>query len=1002
MVPQLLRRCRWFIRFLLLTALVSTPAWAKTEGLFGAYFHTAWTQSDGAPTGGFSLTQDANGWLWFAGGTGGLYRFDGYKFERMDAIDGNKLYESTIATVNDIDGALWICYQFGVIDRFKDGVLTRFGEKEGLPGSTALEVVKNPGGTISAATYSGVYDWDGKRWTRVWPAAGQPPAPAEKMLLIADKSLIIRAGHTIFRRKPGESDFKKLDSDVEIVELYNVNGRSTFWGASSDDFVEYDPVANRMRKRVFEADLKDVNKMFIQHNGIIWLIAESGLKLLGGDSHKVVDVLTKERGLSGEINDLFEDRDGNLWAYTSNGVDLFRRVKSHDVELPKNLQRVVLAPDNDGSFWMSGGTQQPLRHIAADGFISMKQMDPVESIIRGTDGVIWAADHTRLARYANGEEQTWDLPDKLQYQVQTMVQDLDGAVWMIANIPVRDLWRFQNGQWEKHSERKGFDGQWLLYLYVDERNRLWQGYSGNRLAVADGATVTRYDSKNGLRAGSIQSIVSRGDHTWVAGDQALMLLRNGKFITFSRSDGNDFKGIMGTVETADGDLWFIDESGIVHITAAEIASAAKKQTLNGGNARVEFERLDYRDGVIGSPRTVRPLPALTETPDGRLWYVTLHNAGWIDPKHIMRNKVAPPVQVMGVTVDDKHFAPRTGLRLPERSESLRIDYTAIALTMAERVRFRYRLQGVDKDWVDAGNRRSAYYTNLGPGDYRFEVLAANEDGVWNLTGATQEFSIEPTLVQTVWFRALCAAFAAFLLWLLHRWWLHRQLQQVRMRMSERLDERTRIARELHDTLLQAVQGLVLKIHATIARISDQEERKMIEGALQSADDVIAEGRERVQGLRNLEPERDLLSSFKAEGESLATAAKVEFIAQETGKPRPLHAIVSEELCAVGQEAIKNAFRHAQASKIEVEVHYGEQELKVIVRDNGQGIPADIQAAGGRDGHWGMVGMQERAKKIKAKLVVRSEPGAGTELTLSLPAQLAYQKADEKSFWKKLF
>ena len=326
------------------------------------------------------------------------------------------------------------------------------------------------------------------------------------------------------------------------------------------------------------------------------------------------------------------------------------------------------------------------------------------------------------------------------------------------------------------------------------------------------------------------------------------------------------------------------------------------------------------------------------------------------------------------------------------TKNLRIEYTAGSLTIPERVRFRYRLDGFDNEWQDAGGRREVFYTNLAPGEYSFHVTASNNDGVWNPIAASLRFTIIPAFYQTTWFRVLCGCVCLILLWLLYDFRMRQIRAKVRGRLEERLAERERIARDLHDTLLQGVEGLVLRFQAVANRIPRREPaRALMERALERADQVLDEGRDRVMNLRATAGDMgELTQVLAAAGKQLALVHPAEFTATIEGVPRDLHPIVREELLLVGREALANAFRHARAGRIEAEVSYRETALKVRVRDDGLGIDPEVLERG-RPGHWGLLGMRERARNIRANLRVWSEPGAGTEVELWLPAKLAYRK-----------
>jgi signal transduction histidine kinase len=340
--------------------------------------------------------------------------------------------------------------------------------------------------------------------------------------------------------------------------------------------------------------------------------------------------------------------------------------------------------------------------------------------------------------------------------------------------------------------------------------------------------------------------------------------------------------------------------------------------------------------------------------------------------------------------------------LPAHTTTLQIAYTAPNLSIPERVRFRYKLDGQEKNWNDAGRRREAFYTNLGPGHYSFHVIACNDDGVWNETGTTWNFFIAPAWYQTLWFKMLLGLAAIGLSWMLYSLRLRQATAQIQARLGERLEERERIARELHDTLIQSVDGLMLRIQTALSESDPNRSRLMIEKALDSADEVMLEGRQRVHALRaEATTVNELSEALASYGRDLAEDHPAEFSVALVGSPKLINPFVRDEAYRIGREALGNAFQHAGATKVEVEVTYDHAMVHMRVRDNGRGID-EYTLNGGRPGHWGLRGMRERANVIGGKLVLWSRLGVGTEIDLEIPADVAYKKVlgGLRSHWIK--
>ncbi|HKI02799.1 MAG TPA: triple tyrosine motif-containing protein [Thermoanaerobaculia bacterium] len=379
----------------------------------------------------------------------------------------------------------------------------------------------------------------------------------------------------------------------------------------------------------------------------------------------------------------------------------------------------------------------------------------------------------------------------------------------------------------------------------------------------------------------------------------------------------------------------------------------------------------------------------------------------IDTGKITGNRIPPPVQILRAVADRKGYEPGPGLRLSPLTRDLEIDYTALSLSMPEKVRFRYRLEGAQGDWQDAGTRREAFFTNLKPGDYRFRVVAANNDGVWNQQGATLDFAILPAFYQTRAFLLLSLAALALLAWTAYRWRLRQVAERLDLQFQERLAERTRIAQDLHDTLLQGVLSASMQLHVAVDGIpSDAPEKPLLSRALQLLAQVIEEGRNAVRGLRAPAPQSsgadDLAQSLANAPRELGLNEAAGFRVSVEGPSRPLRPLIRDEVYRISREALVNAFHHAEASEIEVEIEFTARALRVLIRDDGRGIDPEVLRSG-REGHWGLSGMRERAEKMGARLKVWSRERTGTEVELLVLGEIAFQdqpSAGLRGWWRR--
>jgi len=542
----------------------------------------------------------------------------------------------------------------------------------------------------------------------------------------------------------------------------------------------------------------------------------------------------------------------------------------------------------------------------------------------------------------------------------------------------------------------------VVVEFTDSLGRVWFGYTKSQLAVLDGDHVQVFGLNDGIRVGNITAIYGRGSEIWIGGEFGLQQFDHGRFHNIQATDDELLRGISGIVETANGDLWINGLGGIFHVRRLEIAAALKNSAY-----QVKGEHFGTREGLPGFPFQLRPLNTAIEGTDGRLWFATSGGVVWLDPTRPEKNAPPPPITIESVSADDKNYALGSELKFPAHTSSVQISYAAISLSDPAGVHFRYKLQESDKDWHEVASASPVGYRNLAPGFYHFSVMATDTNGVWSDKVATAEFAILPAFYQTRWFLVLCVAAALAALYLLYLFRLRQVAHQFRVRMDERVDERTRIARELHDTLLQSFQGLLLVLQSGINLLPDRPDvaraRERLQGAIDQAEQAITEGRDAVQGLRSSTMlSSDLAAALNTLGAELATAGGNQsppaFHVEVEGTPRELKPILRDEVYRIAGEALRNAFRHAQAHRVEVAIRYGEQQLTVRVRDDGKGISTETLEAKGRVGHWGLAGMRERASKIGVQLELWSRPEAGTEMELNVPAATAYQSRRAWGNW----
>jgi len=1015
------RLVRWRTRIAVLsvvaifTLVAAVCCAAGNQRTIAELHHSSWTSRDGAPIDVNMMAQTEDGFLWLATGSG-LVRFDGAQFERYTPAPGETLPSGSVYSLLTLPGnGLLVGWTLGGATLLRDGHVTHFGEQEGYPPGSTYQFLLDHSGIVWAATSSGLARLERNHWQRIgaeWNVAGQRALSLfqgrdDTIALFTDKTLmLLPGGAKTFRATGGTTTSRRPIVQAPDGSLYVSDRRGI---RQIESLADYERGDRTLMTRSYD-DSGDPY-LVVDRAGGLWFGTLRGLgHIPNPDAHdERLDYFSKAEGLTdAAVRAIFEDRDGNIWTATAGGLDQFR-VASFvaPVELlqaPVSVAYPALLPGTEGGAWFAG-FWGGLRYLSSDGTVS-KVMEDIHVTVayRDPQGVDWYGSQPRapaiaeLVRREGDRVQHIPLPPDVppEVDVQAITRDNSGTLWV--SVVRRGVYRFANNAWTQATELPDAGKLAALAMRTDSLGRVWLGYTDNRLARWDRGTVRVFSAPEGLDVGNVLTISEKGHHIWIGGDRGLALFDSDRLRPMMTTDSSVLRGISGLVESANGDLWIHGTAGAVLVPATEV-----HQAIGSSHYAMTRRLFDDDDGLYGAPTNLRPMPTLVEGTDGRLWFSTNRGVFSLDPRAIITNLTPPTVVLKDVWSGSTRYTAHSDITLTPRSTSVRFDYTATALTIGRRARFRYRLSGVDDVWQDADDRRQAFYTNLGPGHYRFQVIASNENGVWNQPGASVDLTITPAWYQTGVFRTLCVIAAIAVLLLLFRLRLTQMRNQLQARLQERLLERERIARELHDTLIQGFQGLILLFGAVAQRIPEEHpSRELLGKALKSADRVLAEGRDRVRGLReSISLNHDLPTALKEVAEDLALAQPIEFAVSVSGMQRPLHSVVMEDVYQIAREALANAHRHAGANRIELELLFAPSQLRVLVRDDGRGIDDGILRDGGLPGHWGMSGMRERAKKLGATLHLRSGPQSGTEVDLQVPGAVAYRNdANGQRWWHR--
>lgn len=573
--------------------------------------------------------------------------------------------------------------------------------------------------------------------------------------------------------------------------------------------------------------------------------------------------------------------------------------------------------------------------------------------------------------------------------VVNLVATTDG---LVVSFYQKGVHRLSAGRWEDITASSA-TAKFTASVSVDAQGAAWLFYwhDENVPIFRVGPQGTReFRSPIGI----IHGTVSDRDGLILLGPNGLARFDGEKLQTISTTRAPILQLAYGIEQSEQGDVWIARADGIVRFDRDALMSAFARP-----DAPLGYQLFDVSDGFTGAIALESFNGYMAQGPDGRIWTFTKAGLSWIDPARPYRNTQPPPVVITSLMAQSQRHDMPQSLALPAGTSQVEIHYAAPSLSMPERIQFRYKLEDVDDDWVEAGGRRQAFYTSLPPGEHRFRVIAANNDGVWNTEGASLVFSIAPTFLQSVWFKLLLAIGIALLMWVTYRMLLKRQAAVLHKRFDIRIAERERIARELHDTLLQSVQGLILRFDSVASHMpSESALYASAQEAIRHAEVVVAEGRDRVRDLRTT-TKADLGQSIVEASREIIHGDMPRFTLSVKGEQRVVHVVVGDEMLRVAGEAIRNVFQHARAKTLEVVLVYGEAELLMLIQDDGVGIPHAILTNAEKPGHYGLIGMRERARRIGGRLRIHSRDSGGTVVSLTVPAGAAY--SDRRGFWNRL-
>jgi signal transduction histidine kinase/ligand-binding sensor domain-containing protein len=961
-------------------------------------YHSYWSAKDGLTGSVLALAQTSDGFLWI-GTTDGLFRFDGIEFERYLPQIGSFVASSVSVLKAVPDRGLWIGYLRGGAAFLKDGKVINYSEQDGFPLALVRGFARDWDGTIWAAAVGGFVRLEGQRWQKVrmnWNYPDRAPTAlfvdSRGVLWVADTDVImyLPKGERRFHNTGIKVDFRA----VSFAQL--ADGTICFFDATHESVRSF-PHPSEGASLEAPRQERESDSLIVDHDHSLWIVdGAAGLRRMQvlpraapislAIAHADTETFTEKEGLTGRCFTVLEDREGSIWVGTEGGLERFRHRNLTWRPLPADKHVFSLVASDGNDVWAGTRNGGVLR--VQDGKQITSGPQDTWVAYRDRNGTAWFGARNALWKLEKGRFLKVELPEQVRKAVGFPMNKDPILITSIAGDGSDGIWvsiagfgefYLKGGVWKFETILKEYPDWAARAAYIDGRDQLWLTF-GEIVVKFENGRARTYSVKKNAGIGSPNIVGGRDDEVYVGGEMGIAALQDDHFWPIRGSDGNDFGLITGIVATHGGGLWLAASAGIVHIPESEIESFYKHPDL-----KVAYELFDAVSDMpdpIQSGEGDEYSPNSVQSSDGALWFATRRGAARIDPARIVRNPLPPPVSIRSMTADGKLLSISTNSSLSPFTKMVEIGYTALSLAVPERVRFRCKLDGGSDTWEDVGARRQVLYRDLRPGQYTFHVIACNNDGVWNKSGAALTFTVLPAWYQTSVFRLLAILFIAASCYLAYLIEKRRYAAKLRVRFSERLEERTQLARELHDTLLQTIQGSKLVADSAKEHLADSvRTRQSLDYISEWLGTAVHDVRTALASLRASFPEGgDLIASLNGLINRYQADCDLRISLKVTGKTKGLHPVACMEIRSIAEEALRNACLHSHGSLVEVELLFKPGMLVLRVQDNGDGIP-DETLLKGKPGHFGLAGMRERASGLGGHITI-SNSAKGTTVVLT--------------------
>jgi ligand-binding sensor domain-containing protein/signal transduction histidine kinase len=1011
---------RWAIAGLAVLCFAVSAYAIDPNQMVSQYLRDSWGTEKGFLGGSVSsIAQTPDGYLWI-GTDKGLVRFDGLNFRQFEQANPGSFVIGPIRTLLvDALGNLWILLQDTKLFRYHDGMfeLSR-GQAEN--GVTAM-ALGTKGKVVLSSAAMGPLTYDGKQFLTAlgnspcatlaesplaapvcdersanfnWSYGNMPDHLAAPIAVVsiaasADGKIWLGAqDRGLFYLEDGRiSAATKGGSGMKMNCLVPAEN-SELWVGTSDGVWRWN--GSELSRRGVPLALMhvDVLAMIRDRDANMWVGTSRGL--LRFNSNGVSSLAGGGPAAGRSVTALFEDREGSIWIGGARGLKRLRDSAFVTYSVPELKSQsmgplyvdpddhIWFAPLEGGVRWLKGG--QGIAVTAAG-----LTHDHVYSIMGSGKDDLWVGRQsgglTRLQSIHGAvTAKTYTHADGLaQNSVFAVYESRDGTVWSgTLSAGVSEL---RNGHFTTYTTANGLASNTVSSIVEGTDGTMWFGTPNGLTAMAKSGWRT-YTARDGLASPDVNCLLQDSNGVlWIGTAAGLAFLRAGHIQVPQGVPDTLHEPIFGIAEDRSGWLWIATAGHVLRVRHSSVQGDALKET----DVR-EYGRADGLRGTEG----VKRFRSVVADSQGHVWFSTNRGLAVVNPARPTLNPVPALVHIEAVLADGSPLDFRGPLRIPAAKQRTTFRYAGLSLSNSERVRYRYMLDGFDHEWSEPVTNLEATYGNLSAGSYRFRVMASNIDGRWDGSEAAVGFEVEPTLWQRWWFRVVLVSCVGFLALAIYRLRMSQLTRVLNARFEERIAERTLIAQDLHDTLLQGVLSASMQLHVAVDGLAeDSPARPAFDHILQMMRQIIDEGRNTVRGLRSsIDATNDLQNSFLRIPQELGSQ-DVGFRVVVEGEALRLRSAIRDDIYRIGREALVNAFRHSGASNIDLYLEYAANHLRIVVRDDGCGVDPQVLHLG-RDGHWGLPGMRERAERIGARLKVLSRAGSGTEVELRVPTNVAFE------------